>query len=146
MGKMYRYPKQSDPFRDTTVILQDKLQEVSGYYIHGLIDEYLYFSVPDDVTLAMKDMEMIEALSETEKALYSVLTEPRLKELSDHFVLVNQRVQDRIRSVYSLEDELKIHRLRDIDQDSFQTYYDWCETCRHWGKTQKALMGFSVIE
>ena len=146
MGKMYRFQKQSDPYRDTTVILSEKLQEIEGYYIHGMVEDYLYFSLPDEATIQDAEIEAIGSLPELEQNMYSVLTEQAIKDLSPHYELVNKRVQEKIRSLYSLEDELKVQRLRESDAESFESYNQWCEECRAWGREQKALMGFIITE
>lgn len=146
MGKMYRFQKQSDPYRDTTVILSEKLQGIEGCFIHGMVEDYLYFSLPDEATIQDAEIEAIESLSELDQSMYSVLTEPAIKDLSPHYELVNKRVQEKIRSLYSLEDELKVQRLRESDAESFESYNQWCEECRAWGREQKALMGFTITE
>jgi len=139
---MYRFLKQNDQFRDDIAILQDKIKEIEGYFIHGEIDEYLYFSVPDSIILYLDDIESIQTLPALEQSMYFVLIEPQLKDISPHYELVNKRVQAKIRELYTLEDELKIHRLRFEDPESFESYNQWCEECRNWGKEQKILMGF----
>jgi hypothetical protein len=146
VGKMYRFQKQSDPYRDTTVILQDKIREIDGHYIHGMVEDYLYFSLPDEATIQDAEIEAIGSLPELEQNMYSVLTEPAIKDISPHYELVNKRVQEKIRSLYSLEDELKVQRLRETDPESFESYNQWCEECRAWGREQKALMGFTITE
>lgn len=131
---MYRMQKQNEEFRDDIAILQDILKE--NYFIHGFVEEYLYFYTPEPVT-----DERIETIDATD-FMYAVVIEPALKEISPHYELVNKRVQEQIRSLYTIEDELKIHRLKHVEIDEFNDYNAWCEECRNWGRTEKAKMGF----
>jgi hypothetical protein len=131
---MYRMKKQNEEFRDDIAILQDILKE--NYFIHGFVEDYLYFYTPEPVT-----DERIETIDATD-FMYAVVIEPALKDISPHYELVNKRVQEQIRSLYTIEDELKIQRLRDVDPESFESYNQWCEECRNWGRTEKAKMGF----
>jgi uncharacterized protein YdiU (UPF0061 family) len=117
---MYRMKKQNEEFRDDIAILSDILKE--NYFIHGFVEGYLYFYAPKPVT-----DERIE---------------PELKDISPHYELVNKRVLEKIRTLYTIEDELKIHRLRHVEIDEFNDYNAWCEECKNWGRTEKAKMGF----
>jgi hypothetical protein len=92
--------------------------------------------------MQIEGIENIENLSYIEQSIYYATIEPELKDISPHYELVNKRVQAKIRELYTLEDELKIHRLRFEDPESFESYNQWCEECRNWGKEQKILMGF----
>lgn len=138
---MFRYKEQHDGFVDTQCLLQQKL--TGEYFIHGMIDGCLYFQ---SEPIQDKDIENVDNLPEIDKSMYLVLIEPAIKDLSPHYELVNKRVQEKIRSLYSLEDELKVQRLRDTEPDEFESYNQWCESCRAWGREQKALMGFTVTE
>jgi hypothetical protein len=111
-----------------------------------MVEDYLYFSLPDEATVTDAEIESIGSLPALDQSMYSVLTEPAIKDVSPHYELVNKRVQERIRALYSLEDELKVQRLRDTDPESFESYNQWCEECRAWGKEQKSLMGFTITE
>ena len=131
---MYRFKKQNDEFRDDIAILSDILKDTTSF-IHGFIGDYLYFYAEK------VDDKRVEIIDESD-FMYSVVIEPELKDISPHYELVNKRVLEKIRSLYSLEEELKIQRLRDIEPDEFNDFYNWCESCRAWGREQKNLMGF----
>jgi hypothetical protein len=131
---MYRMKKQNEEFRDDIAILSDILKE--NYFIHGFVEGYLYFYAPKPVT-----DERIETIDETD-FMYAVVIEPELKDISPHYELVNKRVLEKIRTLYTIEDELKIHRLRHVEIDKFNDYNAWCEECRNWGRIEKAKMGF----
>ena len=132
---MYRFLKQNDKFRDDISILQDLIKDFE-YFIHGEIGNYLYFHTSSPIEI--KGIEKIEA-----DFMYLVVVEPELKDISAHYELVNKRVRNKIRELYTLEDELRIHRLRDVEPETFADYNQWCEECRAWGDEQKTLMGFS---
>ena len=52
---------------------------------------------------------------------------------------INQAVRDKIRAVYSVEDEIKAMRLAPSDETSAWNAY--VEECRAWGRGKKAELG-----
>tara|TARA_R110001583_G_scaffold34551_1_gene115848 strand:- start:632 stop:898 length:267 start_codon:yes stop_codon:yes gene_type:complete len=58
---------------------------------------------------------------------------------SPHVALIRQRVRDRVAEAYSLHDEIKL--LRTAPSAEFEVYNAHAETCRDWGRAQKAELG-----
>lgn len=52
---------------------------------------------------------------------------------------INQRVCEMIAEQYSFTDEIKL--IRTAPSHEFDVYNEHVETCRQWGREQKALLG-----
>lgn len=51
---------------------------------------------------------------------------------------INQAVRDKIRAVYSVEDEIQL--LRTAPSPEFEVWNAYVEDCREWGRQQKAAL------
>lgn len=51
---------------------------------------------------------------------------------------INQAVRDKIRAVYSVEDEIQL--LRTAPCPEFEVWNAYVEECRDWGRQQKAAL------
>lgn len=51
---------------------------------------------------------------------------------------INQAVRDKIRAVYSVEDEIQL--LRTAPSPEFEVYNAYVEDCLAWGRQQKAAL------
>lgn len=76
----------------------------------------------------------------------------QIKAASPHFRLINTRVEEKLREKYSTSDEAKFARIaygvalgmysyQAGEQAELQAFGAYCEMCRAWGKTEKALLG-----
>lgn len=111
------------------------LPEESGATELCTIDNTTYVSVPDSVTLPVQPAEIADSVS----TVTDGTTLDTIKQTSPHIKLINQRVVERIRERYSVDDELKM--LRTAPSDESTAYGNYVEECRLWGKEQKALLG-----
>jgi hypothetical protein len=58
---------------------------------------------------------------------------------SPHVKLINQRVVQKIRERYSIDDEIKL--LRTAPSEEATAWNAWAEACRAWGHAEKAKLG-----
>jgi hypothetical protein len=140
MAKIYSYRKiidkwtthylREDPIKSDNE-LQDRTTELCT------IDEITYVSVPDSVVLPEQPSEIALSFSEVDMTDTKIVD--AIKKASPHIKLIDDRVVDRIRMVYSLTDELKMLRLAaSIEANE---YHLFVEECRSWGKAEKKKLG-----
>lgn len=93
----------------------------------------------DDVSLPAGQPAQIAASIET-------LTNPLPADLhaaiaaaSPHVRLINAQVVEKIRELYSVDDEIKL--LRVAPSAETQAWNDHVEACRAWGRAEKAKLG-----
>jgi len=107
-----------------------------GAELATLDDGVTYVSMPATATLPAQPDEIKASVAEV------TLTTAQVKEIKDkspHVRLINQRVCDKIREKYSVDDELKMLR---IAPSADTTAYDaYVEDCRAWGAAEKAKLG-----
>ena len=137
MAKIYKYQKVTDQF--TTHCLSEPDYSVLGVddRITELctIDGVTYVSVPDNIELPIQPREIKYEIVELTEELVSIINAA-----SDHVRLVNDRVVERIRERYSVNDEIKMLRIGPSPETA--AYNEWVEGCRAWGRTEKEkLMG-----
>ena len=74
-----------------------------------------------------------------ENGIYRDMTEQEIAEMkaNEPAISYEQRVVDRIREKYSVDDELAILRQRDVKPEEFKAYNDYVEAC-------KALIRFEL--
>lgn len=134
MAKIYSYPIITDEFTSYRVrephYEQDSKRVTELCTISGLT----YISVPDDVMLPPQPGQVVL----TEAVLTPALA-AEIKALSPHILLINQRVSDKIRERYSMNDEIKLLRIAPSDEST--AYNDYAEECRAWGRGEKAKFG-----
>jgi len=91
-----------------------------------------FVSVPDSITLPPQPEQiMIEAVE-------MPLADPLLGMISinsPHILLINERVIAKIRKQYSINDEIKMLRVGPSPET--ETYNDYVEECRAWGRAEK---------
>lgn len=139
MAKLYKYQKFID--QHTTYCLvepdygrdgneSDRVTELCT------IDGYTYVSVPDSITLPQQP-EQIKV-----EAVEMPVPDPPLGMLrmnSPHILLINDRVVERIRERYSVNDEIKMLRIGPSEET--EAYNDYVEECRAWGRAEKERLG-----
>jgi len=93
-----------------------------------------YVAIPDDAILPDQPQEI---------TVSTVTLTPELKAQisanSPSTQLINQLVVEKIAEKYSINDEIKLIRTQPSTQ--FDEYNAYVESCRTWGKEQKALLG-----
>ena len=94
-----------------------------------------YVSVPDAVTLPPQPTEIADSVS----VVTDDVTLDTIRQCSSHIQLINNRVVQRIRERYSVDDELKMLRITPSDESA--AYGEYVEECRQWGREQKAVLG-----
>lgn len=136
MPKIYSYKKHLTEFTTITAVEPDNQDAEDRITELATIDGRTYISVPDSVTLPTqpKEITLVEAI------LSDVLKE-KIKKASPHVQLINQRVRNKITKKYSITDEIKILRRRDIDALQFDEYDAYVEECIAWGDVEKAKLG-----
>jgi len=120
-----------------------------GTELATLSDGLTYVSMPAVAVLPPQPKEI--SLSVKEITLSPALAS-ELKTASPHVALINERVHDRIRTQYTLDDELKLARisigaLQNIytpstsDLQAASEYQIAVESARIWGRAEKAKLG-----
>ena len=133
MAKIYKYRKVTDEFTTHCLVEPDYGREGGeGDRITELftIEGVTFVSVPDSITLPPQPEQIkAEAVELTEDLVDSI------RAISSHVFLINQRVVDRIRKRYSMNDEIKMLRIGPSPET--ETYNDYVEECRAWGRAEK---------
>lgn len=133
MAKIYKYQKVIDDYTTHSLIEPDYEEDQQQITELCTLDGITYVSVPDTAELPSQPDIISETLTEV------VLTEDlkaKIKSVSPHIRLINQRVVERIRERYSVNDELKMHRIGPT-----QEFLDYVEKCVAWGRAEKAKLG-----
>lgn len=139
MPKIFSYRKVIDKFTTHCLAEPDAAQDSADKMIElCTIDGVTYVAVPDSFKLPTQSA-MISASVKAETVTDELVR--KIKMESPHVLLINQRVVERIRKGYSLEDELKMLRRAVKDPDASKAYDDHVEKCVAWGKAEKAKLG-----
>jgi hypothetical protein len=96
-----------------------------------------YVSLPDDIVLSLE--QPFEIKGSIQRVELTDDLRNLICEHSPHVWLISQRVRDRIESVYSISNEIKL--LRTAPSADFDEYNSYVESCRAWGRAQKAKLG-----
>lgn len=115
-----------------------------------LDDGYTYVAVPEGVTLPADQPPTVNASLET----VTITDDLRGQILvaSPHCQLIAERVIERIRERYPLDEELFLNRIATGVANGLYVYQDgeeaevvafgaWAEECRQWGRQQRAALG-----
>ena len=134
MAKIYKYRKISD--RHVTHVLQepdyslleteDRITELCD------IDGCTYVSVPDTIPLPKQEFVAVEEVVPDDQLKAEIIAASPL------FANINGRVVDMIRKEYSVNDEIKMLRIGPSVETS--AYNDYVESCRTWGREEKAKL------
>ena len=120
-----------------------------GTELATLADGLTYVSLPATATLPTQPKE-IAASVKTVALTAAQITE--IKALSPHVQLINDRVCEKIREQYSLDDELKLARISigelqktytpsAAELQSVADYQIAVEAARAWGRSEKKRIG-----
>lgn len=115
----------------------------------GTIDGLTYVSVPPGVTLP-------EQLPQVAATLQTVTLTPelraQLKAISPHCVLISERMVQKIRASYSIDDEMFFARIgvgaaagmyqpTPGELAEMQAFGEFVEAVRQWGRAERAKLG-----
>ena len=127
MKTLYSYTKVSDQF--TSYFLQAEKQQEIG----RLADGRTVVAVEGEIA-----NEQFPQLTDISKL---VLTDALREEIKQFraFGLIDEQTVSAIRARYSIDDELKILRLR--EEPEWSAYNDFVEACRADGKAKKQALG-----
>lgn len=131
MAKIYKYRKISTEYVTHTLTepdynlleTEDRITELCD------IDGEIYVSVPDSITLPAQEHITVEEVVLTDELKAAIIAASPL------FVNINGRVVDKIREVYSINDEIKMLRIGPSEETA--AYNDHVEACRAWGREEK---------
>jgi hypothetical protein len=115
-----------------------------------LDDGYTYVTVPEGVTLPNDQPESVAATLQ-EVALTDELR-GQILTASTHCQLIAERVIERIRGRYPLDEELFLNRIatgvlaglyqyQPGEEEEVLAFGAWAEDCRQWGRQQRAVLG-----
>ncbi len=148
MTSIYRYQKVTDEF---TTYRMAEPRDDSGNSLAielcTLADGYTYVSVADAAVLPDQPSEIT-----VEPVTLDSMTRESIKSFSPHVKLIEKRMQDMIRDVYSLEDELYLARisvgvlqgtytLQDGEDVILNDYQSYVESVREWGGVERSKLG-----
>lgn len=134
MPKIYKYQKITDQFTTHTLTepnynLLDTSERITELCD---IDGETYVSVPDSITLPEQAHVTVEEVVLTDELKAKVVS------ASSIFSNINGRVVDKIRERYSVNDEIKMLRIGPSVETA--AYNDYVESCREWGRREKAKL------
>ena len=143
-----RYQIASDAY--TTYRLHEPDGEPRCTELCTLADGYTYVAVPDGVTLPTD--QPVGIADSIETVTLTAELRAQIKAASPHAQLIAQRVIDRIRERYSVDDELFFARIMIGSQAGLYTlepgemaeveaFKTWVEAAREWGREQRAALG-----
>ncbi|HWK55385.1 MAG TPA: hypothetical protein VNR18_13495 [Hyphomicrobiales bacterium] len=148
MPTIYSYQKFIDQQRTIELKLPQLSDEPIGTEL-ATIGEWTYVSIPDGYNLPEQPDEIALSVGEVE------LT-PQLRvsilDASPHCRLINQRMIEKIRSAYTLDDEMYFARigvgaangLYEPTEDEMQemtVFGQFVESVRQWGRDQRTALG-----
>ena len=136
MSKLYKYQKVTDKYTTYTVI--DNGEENKKITELCIINGDTYISVPDDLVLPKQPKQ----ISLTPVIIDNVLKE-KIESASPHIQLIKERIRNKIREKYSIEDELKIirNKINGINPEEYTEYNSCVESCIAEGKDKKIELG-----
>ncbi len=147
---LVKYKKYSTPYTTYTLnIPLDDNGNPKGVEHCTLEDGYTYVGFYDVAELPEQPEEIFSSI---ELAELTPELKEKIKSLSPHCKLIAERVQQRLRSKFSLDDELYLNRihsgslagmyqLQSGEQDMIIAFAQWVEECRQWGRNEREKLG-----
>ena len=145
-----RYRKAFDAYTTYQLQLPDSQgldDQVYCTELATLADGYTYVAVPDALTLpAQPEQITVEPVTLTPELRET------LKAASVHCALITQRIEDKIRAAYTINDEqyfariasgaaLGIYAFEPGEHDALVAFGEHVEGCRQWGRAERAKLG-----
>ena len=151
MTTIYSYQKVSTPYTVIQAVLPDSAGANDELHCTELctIDGITYLSVPDGVTLPAQPPEI---------TLETVTLTPELREqikaASVHVAFIAERMIQKIRAAYSIDDEMYFARIgvgaangmytpTAGEMADMQAFGEFVESVRQWGRTERAKLGLA---
>lgn len=140
MAKIYSYQKVTDQFTTYCLSEPDYNLLSSEDHITELctIEETTYVSIPNNITLPEQSDKIKSTLKEIDLSNNLDLKE-QIKTISSHINLINDRVVEKIRTKFSINDEIKILRAGTPEESNL--YNAFVEECVLWGRIEKEKLG-----
>lgn len=110
-----------------------------GQEIATLADGRTVVSLPDGATLPADQPPQIAASIQTLPSPLPAELRDEIRAASPQVAYINQRVVQRIRERYSVDDEIKLLRIAPSPETA--AWNDHVEDCRQWGRKQRAALG-----
>lgn len=134
MNTIYKYRRVITTGPDgATIYFKNSENEIRAVEL-AEIDGWNYVSVPELAQIPDQPIEI-----EWQKVALDAMLKLSIIANSRTIQLINQSVVDNIRSLYSIDDELKL--LRTAPSAEFDLYNMYVENCRSLGKDQKLALG-----
>lgn len=141
MAKLYTYTKQISPLTTLQAALPD-----GGIELATLAGT-TYISIPDAAALPAQPPE----ITLTPVTLDATLRE-QIKAACPHCRVIAEQMQEKIRALYSPEDEmyfarigtgaaLGLYQFEDGEEQAMTVYGEHVEAVRQWGRAQRAALG-----
>lgn len=135
MTYIVSYQKHFNELTTKTIVLPEATE---GHGTIGTelatIDGITYVALPDGAVLPEQPVEITVSPVDLTPELKVAISEA-----SPHVRLIRERVSAMIAERYSVGDEIKL--LRTAPSAEFEAYNEYAESCREWGREQKALLG-----
>jgi hypothetical protein len=110
-----------------------------GQEIATLTDGRTIVCLDDGATLPAEQPTQIAASIEALPSPLPTELRAQIKDASPHARLINQRVVEKIRAEYSVDDEIKMLRIAPSAETT--AWNDHVEACRAWGRAERAKLG-----
>lgn len=134
MNVIYSYQKFIDSQRTVEIRFpEDENHQRIGQEIAN-INGTTYVSIPADATLPTQPVEINVVAVEVTPELKN-----DLQAASPQVRWINDQVRMKIEAVYSMSDEIKL--IRTSPSAEFEAYNEFAESCRAWGRAEKAKLG-----
>lgn len=110
-----------------------------GQEIATLTDGRTIVCLDDGATLPAEQPAQIAASIEALPNPLPAELRAQIMDASPHARLINQRVVEKIRAEYSVDDEIKMLRIAPSAETT--AWNDHVEACRAWGRAERAKLG-----
>ncbi len=154
MPSLYSYQKVTDSVTTHTLRLPqpEKQGEQVGQELATLADGRTVVVLFDGHKLPKEQPDEIKDSIEALPAVLPDELKNQIREASPHVQLINTRMQERIRAMYSQEDELKfsrigtgqalgIYKMTDAEKAAMVAFGEHLEACRAWAKAERSALG-----
>ncbi len=151
MTTIYSYQKVSTPYTVIQAVLPDSAGANDELHCTELctIDGITYLSVPDGVTLPDQPPEI-----ELTPVTLSPELREQIKAASVHVAFIAERMIQKIRAAYSIDDEMYFARIgvgaangmytpTAGEMADMQAFGEFVESVRQWGRTERAKLGLA---
>lgn len=142
-----RYRKVYDQYTVHQMQLPEATSESSCTELATLPDGYTYVAVPKALTIPEQTSKIL-----VEDVVLTPELSQALKAASTHCELISNRVEQKIRERYSINDEqyfsriasgaaLNLYSFESGEQEALIAFGDYVESCRQWGRQERAKLG-----